>query len=257
MKDLFRLFVLKLFIIYCYAICEYPDWIQNKVWNDRTKRQLTFSVTTMTGWTYRLYSDTITEWECDLKFKNDETFVASRSKDTYTIFGAHYRAYLCHKFEKIEENVTYYNLMADISESGKIVHITNEVPVDICDVCSGPGNEGSYIISVDSNSNNETEPPAGCNPCLYHCDKSGTPIITTTSNPDDSETPLTERAPTRFDNKAATSEQSSNAKLIGGIVGAVSFILLVTVLMVWLTRRGFCVTNVLETFYEEKHFHTT
>ncbi|XP_052076974.1 uncharacterized protein LOC127714979 isoform X3 [Mytilus californianus] len=254
MKDLFRLFILKLFIIYCYASCDYPEWLQNKVWNDRTKGPLTYSVSSLTGWTYRLYSDTITEWEC---YSKDGDFVASRSKYTHTIFGAHYRAYLCQKFEMTAENVTYYNLMADISESGKIVHITNEVPVDICDVCSGPGNEGSYIISVDSNSNNETEPPAGCNPCLYHCDKSGTPIITTTSNPDDSETPLTERAPTRFDNKAATSEQSSNAKLIGGIVGAVSFILLVTVLMVWLTRRGFCVTNVLETFYEEKHFHTT
>ncbi|VDI68953.1 Hypothetical predicted protein [Mytilus galloprovincialis] len=255
MKDLFRLFVLKFFIIYCNAICEYPDWIQNKVWNDQ-KGQLTFSVTTMTGWNYRLYSDIITEWECFLQFKN-ETFVASRSKDTHTIFGAHYRAYLCQKFDKTAGNVTYYNLMADISERGERVHITNEVPDNICDVCSGPGDDGSYLMSVDSNSSYEAGPHDGCNPCLNSCDQPGTPLITATPKPDDGKTPMYERAPTRFNNKDVTSENSSNAKLIGGITGAVSFILLVTILMVWLTRRGFCVTNVLETFYEEKHFHTT
>ncbi|XP_076117577.1 uncharacterized protein LOC143085227 isoform X2 [Mytilus galloprovincialis] len=220
MKDLFRLFVLKFFIIYCNAICEYPDWIQNKVWNDQ-KGQLTFSVTTMTGWNYRLYSDIITEWECFLQFKN-ETFVASRSKDTHTIFGAHYRAYLCQKFDKTAGNVTYYNLMA-----------------------------------VDSNSSYEAGLHDGCNPCLNSCDEPGTPLITATPKPDDVKIPMYERAPTRFNNKDVTSENSSNAKLIGGITGTVSFILLVTILMVWLTRRGFCVTNVLETFYEEKHFHTT
>ncbi|CAG2241587.1 unnamed protein product [Mytilus edulis] len=211
MKDLFRLFVLKFFIIYCNAICEYPDWIQNKVWNDQ-KGQLTFSVTTMTGWNYRLYSDIITEWECFLQFKN-ETFVASRSKDTHTIFGAHYRAYLCQKFDKTAGNVTYYNLMADISEREKESILQMKFQI-------------IYVTSV------QAQVMTG----LISCQSTvilamRLVLMMATSKPDDGKTPMYERAPTRFNNKDVNSENSSNAKLIGGITGAVSFILLVTILM--------------------------
>lgn len=250
--DFIKLFIFQLFILTCQALCNYPPELQNKVWNDQTKGTLTYNVSTMVGWSYYLFGNTVVEWEC--QFNNSE-FVASRSKDVYTMFGSYYRAYLCQKFH-MSTNTAYYYLISDKVGDGERVYITNEVPDTICDVCSptGPGpNDTEYHIMSGQNNAVSIVPSVGCNSCLKQCDQPGTPKITTTKMDADNHTPIYEKGPDGSNkNDEVKIKYSSPAKLIGGLIGACVGIALVAAILFWMTRRGLCVTNILDSFYEEK-----
>lgn len=48
------------------STCNYPTDLQNGVWDDSQKSSITYTTTTMTGYTYSSYSSGSSVWDCHL-----------------------------------------------------------------------------------------------------------------------------------------------------------------------------------------------
>lgn len=93
------------------STCNYPTDLQNGVWDDSQKGSITYTTTTMTGYTYSSYSSGSSIWDCHL-IEGD--FVVSKSQGTIDLFGSPFDAYICQKLTKITSYSYYYYLESDV-----------------------------------------------------------------------------------------------------------------------------------------------
>ena len=59
-----RLLEVKLFSIIASAQCIFPSAFRSSTWHDNAKGTLTFTDTTMTGWSFTVYATTVNSWTC-------------------------------------------------------------------------------------------------------------------------------------------------------------------------------------------------
>eukprot|EP00105_Crassostrea_gigas_P029066 XP_011450894.1 PREDICTED: uncharacterized protein LOC105344726 isoform X4 [Crassostrea gigas] len=93
------------------STCNYPTDLQNGVWDDSQKGSITYTTTTMTGYTYSSYSSGSSVWDCHL-IEGD--FVVSKAQGTIDLFGSPFDAYICQKLTKITSYSYYYYLESDV-----------------------------------------------------------------------------------------------------------------------------------------------
>lgn len=93
------------------STCNYPTDLQNGVWDDSQKGSITYTTTTMTGYTYSSYSSGSSIWDCHL-IEGD--FVVSKAQGTIDLFGSPFDAYICQKLTKITSYSYYYYLESDV-----------------------------------------------------------------------------------------------------------------------------------------------
>nr|XP_011450892.2 uncharacterized protein LOC105344726 isoform X2 [Crassostrea gigas] len=93
------------------STCNYPTDLQNGVWDDSQKGSITYTTTTMTGYTYSSYSSGSSIWDCHL-IEGD--FVVSKAQGTIDLFGSPFDAYICQKLTKITSYSYNYYLESDV-----------------------------------------------------------------------------------------------------------------------------------------------
>uniref|UniRef100_K1QMQ5 DUF7042 domain-containing protein n=1 Tax=Magallana gigas TaxID=29159 RepID=K1QMQ5_MAGGI len=105
------------------STCNYPTDLQNGVWDDSQKGSITYTTTTMTGYTYSSYSSGSSVWDCHL-IEGD--FVVSKAQGTIDLFGSPFDAYICQKLTKITSYSYYYYL-----ESANIADVKQWFPTPL------------------------------------------------------------------------------------------------------------------------------
>lgn len=93
------------------STCNYPTDLQNGVWDDSQKGSITYTTTTMTGYTYSSYSSGSSIWNCHL-IEGD--YVVSIAQGTIDLFGSPFDAYICQILTKITSYSYYYYLESDV-----------------------------------------------------------------------------------------------------------------------------------------------
>ncbi|XP_062594078.1 uncharacterized protein LOC134255562 [Saccostrea cucullata] len=86
--------------------CTYPTDLQNGVWYDSNKGQLTYTANQMTGYTYSSYNSGSSVWTCHL-IEGD--YVVSKAGSPIDVFGSNFDAYICQLMTKITSySYSYY-----------------------------------------------------------------------------------------------------------------------------------------------------
>lgn len=118
------------------STCNYPTDLQNGVWDDSQKGSITYTTTTMTGYTYSSYSSGSSVWDCHL-IEGD--FVVSKAQGTIDLFGSPFDAYICQKLTKITSYSYYYYLESDVQANAgndRLTVFSTGTTVSVSQACS-------------------------------------------------------------------------------------------------------------------------
>lgn len=118
------------------STCNYPTDLQNGVWDDSQKGSITYTTTTMTGYTYSSYSSGSSIWDCHL-IEGD--FVVSKAQGTIDLFGSPFDAYICQKLTKITSYSYYYYLESDVQANAgndRLTVFSTGTTVSVSQACS-------------------------------------------------------------------------------------------------------------------------
>lgn len=110
--------------------------LQNGVWDDSQKGSITYTTTTMTGYTYSSYSSGSSVWDCHL-IEGD--FVVSKAQGTIDLFGSPFDAYICQKLTKITSYSYYYYLESDVQANAgndRLNVFSTGMAVSVSQACS-------------------------------------------------------------------------------------------------------------------------
>lgn len=140
--------------------CTFNTTFRSKIWHDNTKGTLTFSNTTMTGWTFHSLrsgssSQTVNKWQC-VEHASNNSYLVLRTQTTFSmsVFGMNMNlyAYLCMALTNITEYSFYY-YQRNIPEPNlgyerlKVSSLAIRSAVDVCDfAASVPASEYHVLV---------------------------------------------------------------------------------------------------------------
>ncbi|KAK3576455.1 hypothetical protein CHS0354_025217 [Potamilus streckersoni] len=148
-----------------YSYCVFPSQFMNSVWHDSTKGNLTFTNTTMSGWSFMTYGHTVTNWKCwDSTLFETQGYLVMKLADTISAQTTKF-AYMCMKMTKLSNNSYYYYLVqAQSSTAGeeRILISDNDTMTDIGILCDANNIEPKEQFHVLIKSGFEVEAREDC-----------------------------------------------------------------------------------------------